>query len=77
MFRKLSGRVLALIVLLLIFRIGSGQKIASFEILVPGGTHGFNIPVSTNLDRVTFLPDTLLSLSEIKGNSCTERYQLY
>ena len=48
------------------------QKIASFEVLFSKGTTGLDIPVSVNLDQVTYVADTLLSLFEVTGKSTTE-----
>ncbi len=49
------------------------QKIASFEVTLPGEITGFDIPVSIDLNDITYLPDTLLSLFEITGN---ERFEV-
>ena len=47
------------------------QKIATFEIDLQKSSFGLEIPVSVNLDEVTYLPDTLLSLYEVRGNTRT------
>ncbi len=47
------------------------QKIASFEVSFSKGTTGLDIPVSIDLDQVTYLADSLLSLFEIKGTTKT------
>lgn len=44
------------------------QKVASLEVNLTKATYGLNLPVSINLDEVTYLSDTLLVLNEIKDN---------
>jgi hypothetical protein len=44
-----------------------GQKIATLEVTLPAPANGMEIPASTNLDAITFLPDSVLSLVEING----------
>lgn len=46
-----------------------GQKIATFEVALDRETHGLNVPVKVNLDEVTFLPDSVLSLVELQGKT--------
>lgn len=46
-----------------------GQKIATFEVTLQKPSFGIDVPVSVNLDEVTWLPDTLLNLVEVKGNN--------
>jgi len=48
------------------------QKLASFEVNLPGEITGLDIPVSIDLNDITYLPDTLLSLFEITGNKRVE-----
>jgi hypothetical protein len=45
------------------------QKIASLEVKLPMTTYGVDLPVSVNLDEITYLSDTLLTLYEVKGKS--------
>lgn len=47
------------------------QKIASLEVNLAKETYGLDIPVSINLDNVTYLSDTLLTLYEVKDKSKT------
>jgi len=42
------------------------QKIASLEVSLTKPAYGLNVPVSINLDEVTYLPDSLLTLYEIR-----------
>jgi hypothetical protein len=42
------------------------QKIASLEVNLKEAAFGLNLPVSINLDEITYLSDTLLVLYEIK-----------
>jgi hypothetical protein len=50
----------------------TGQKLASFEVSFTKETRGLDIPVSVNLDQVTFVSDTLLTLFEIIGKTKSE-----
>jgi Methane oxygenase PmoA len=45
-----------------------GQKIATLEIELATSAQGLDVPVQTNLDAITFLSDTLLSLVEVQGS---------
>jgi len=54
------------------FTTGHSQKIASFEANIPAGTSGVDMPVSIDLNDITYLSDTLLSLYEIKGGTRVE-----
>jgi len=44
------------------------QKIATLEVDLTKATSGLDIPVSMNLDDVTYLTDSLLNLLEVKGS---------
>jgi hypothetical protein len=46
----------------------SAQTIASFEITLNKPANGLQVPVSVNLDDVTFIYDSTLSLVEVVGN---------
>jgi hypothetical protein len=47
------------------------QKIASLEVTLTKPAYGLNVPVSINLDEVTYLSDTLLVLYEVKDKGKT------
>ena len=47
------------------------QKVASLEVNLMKPAYGLNLPVSINLDDVTYLSDTLLVLYEIKDKGKT------
>lgn len=47
------------------------QSIATFKVEFQKETNKFNVPVSINLDEVTFLPDTAISLFEVENNHKT------
>ncbi len=49
--------------------ITSAQTIAKFEVELPKSANGINIPVSVNLDQITFISDSSLSLVEIQGDT--------
>lgn len=68
----MSLKIVFTLITVLFTAVCSGQKIASFEVYFAKGTMGLDIPVSINLDRLTYLNDTLLTLFEINGNSKDE-----
>jgi hypothetical protein len=43
------------------------QKLATLEVVLPAPAHGIEIPVSTNLDAITFMHDSVLTLVEVQG----------
>jgi hypothetical protein len=45
------------------------QKIAVLEVDLEKAAYGLGIPVSINLDNVTYISDTLLALYEVKKKS--------
>lgn len=45
----------------------SAQAVATFEVDLSRETNGINVPVKVNIDAVTFLPDSMLSLAEVQG----------
>src|SRR5688572_25883327 len=47
------------------------QKIATFEVELPAATSGLAMPVSVDLDKVTFIADSALSLVEVTGGKST------
>ena len=66
----LTGKMKSIILLIVCIAAGSfsyGQRIATLEVDLPSATNGLEIPVSVNLDEITYVPDTVLSLFEIKG----------
>jgi hypothetical protein len=65
-------KIIKPIILFLAFLIGSGlrlsaQKLASLEVTLNNETSGIDVPVHINLDGITQLPDSTLSLVEVKG----------
>ena len=48
------------------------QKISTLEVVLPKASAGIDIPVSFDLDEITYVSDTLLVLYEVKGTSMTE-----
>jgi hypothetical protein len=48
--------------------ISSAQTIASFEVVLPTAANGIDVPVSYNLDEITFTADSAISLVEIIDN---------
>jgi len=67
MSRIIFGRFASVVVLSLLFTTGFSQKIASFEVTFPMATSGMDIPVTVDLDDVTYVTDSLLSLLEVAG----------
>src|SRR5437867_5203609 len=43
------------------------QKIATLEVELSQPTNGLSVPVKINLDEITLLPDSVLSLAEVQG----------
>jgi len=46
----------------------SAQKISTFELDLPVSTNGIEVPVNIDLDRITNVPDSSLSLLLVKGS---------
>jgi len=67
MSRIIFGRFVSVVVLSLLFTTGFSQKIASIEVTFPMATSGMDIPVTVDLDDVTYVTDSLLSLFEVAG----------
>src|SRR5215469_1185013 len=47
------------------------QKIATLEVELPKPTNGLAIPVNIDLDDITFVKDSSLSLVQVQGNKKT------
>ncbi len=60
-----------LIILSLVSLNNYAQKVASLEVNLTKPAYGLNVPVSINLDEVTYNSDTLLVLYEVKDKSRT------
>jgi hypothetical protein len=60
-----------MIILSLISVDNYAQKVASLEVNLTRTTFGLNVPVSINLDKVTYISDTLLVLYEVKDKTRT------
>ncbi|MBW6501464.1 MAG: PmoA family protein [Bacteroidales bacterium] len=67
MLSHLSCKISALALFCLITTDSFSQKIASIEVEFPKPANGLEIPVSINLDEITYLSDTLLNLYDITG----------
>lgn len=50
----------------------TAQRIVSFDVDVSKPMNAIDVPVSINLDALTFVPDSLLTLVEINGSTRTE-----
>ncbi|OFY65162.1 MAG: hypothetical protein A2V64_11060 [Bacteroidetes bacterium RBG_13_43_22] len=66
---QIIRRFLLLIMINLLAVSIHSQKIASFEVRLSQPAYGLDIPVSSDLDAVTFISDTVLNLYEIKGRN--------
>jgi hypothetical protein len=55
---------------LLVFT-GFGQKIATLEVSLSQPAYGLDIPVSIDLDAITYASDTILNLFEVSGKNST------
>src|SRR5436190_1048525 len=62
---------LLLLFLPAIFNNTGAQKIASFDVELSKPAAGLEIPVNINLNGITFIKDSSLSLIEINGNKKT------
>src|ERR1044071_9947085 len=60
-------KLLAIVFLLTGFA-ASAQRVATFEVNLDRPANGLSIPASVNLDDVTFLSDSILSLVEVIDN---------
>ncbi|HKB43238.1 MAG TPA: PmoA family protein [Chitinophagaceae bacterium] len=59
---------LLLLFSMVLFTNSHAQKIATLEVELTKSANGVNVPVSTNLDAITFLPDSVLNLVKVNGN---------
>ena len=50
------------------FSVGKAQKVARFDVDVSRPTNGIAAPISVNLDGISFLADSLLTLVEVSGS---------
>ncbi len=64
-------RFLVFLVSLLISSGSYGQKIATLEVDLTSPTNGLHVPAKIDLDAITFLSDTVLSLVEVQGTKRT------
>ncbi|MGB8489496.1 MAG: PmoA family protein, partial [Bacteroidales bacterium] len=69
---KLASRIALLVLICLPAMNASSQKIATLVVELPKPAAGLDIPVSLDLQDITFLSDTLLALYEVEGSSRTE-----
>jgi len=56
-----------LLLCLVISATSYAQKITTFEVQLDKPTNGLHVPAKADLDAVTFLPDSVLSLVELRG----------
>lgn len=50
---------------------GNAQKIATLEVALDKAAAGLEIPVKVSLDEITLLPDSIISLVEVRGTART------
>ncbi|HOF22171.1 MAG TPA: PmoA family protein, partial [Bacteroidales bacterium] len=62
-------RITNICIALLIPVFCQAQKIASVEVFFSKGTKGLDIPVCIDLDKITYLPDSLLVLCKVNGDT--------
>jgi hypothetical protein len=62
-----QSQFLSVIFCVTIFTGAHAQKIATLEVELAKPAKGLQVPVRVNLDAITFLSDTLLSLVEVRG----------
>ena len=71
--KVLSVRALGILALVLLLG-GSrahAQRLATLSVALPHATSGLAVPVSTSLDALTLLPDSVLQLVEVRGTGGT------
>jgi hypothetical protein len=66
--RPILKLIFTVAILFVAFSAARGQKIATFKLIIPQGAGGIDVPASVDLDAVTYLPDSAISLVEIKGS---------
>ncbi len=54
-----------------LFRAGHTQKISTLEVVLTKPTSSLSVPAKTDLDAITFLPDSVLNLVEVNGSKRT------
>jgi len=64
--------LLSFVFCVVIFTNSNAQKIATLEVELTKPAYGLDMPVKVDLDTITFLSDTALSLIEIQGNKRTQ-----
>jgi Methane oxygenase PmoA len=64
----IGKNILSLVFCVSIFASGFAQKLATLEVELASPTIGLSVPLKIELDAVTFLPDSVLSLEEVRGN---------
>jgi Methane oxygenase PmoA len=65
----MTRTLLSVIVCCLVVCTGYSQRIATLEVAIPSVTNGIEVPVSVDLDNITFMPDSSLTLVEVKAGS--------
>jgi len=70
--RSLTSKILFTALFSVFSFVAYSQKIATLEVDLPKPSEGLDIPVSFNLDDITYLPDSVLVLSEVHGNTRTQ-----
>jgi len=68
---QIIRRSLSLTLFYLLAFTGYGQKIVTLEVSLSQPAYGLDIPVSVDLDAITYASDTLLSLFEVSGKNST------
>ncbi|MBD0365634.1 MAG: hypothetical protein ICV53_05955, partial [Flavisolibacter sp.] len=66
-----TKHLLAFLLYASIFKINYAQKIATLEAVLTKPTNGLSMPAKTDLDALTFLPDSVLNLVEVNGSKRT------
>lgn len=64
----MKGYLFNLFFLLMVSPISFAQKIATFEVEIKKPTNDIYIPLSINLDELTFVHDSVLTLWQVEGN---------
>lgn len=67
----LAARFFIFLICIILGRNSDAQKIATLEVDLAKPTNGLRVPTLVNLDPITFLSDTALSLVEVQGSKRT------
>jgi hypothetical protein len=65
------AKIVFFVFIVLVAATGHAQRIATYQVQLPAATNGISVPVSVELDTLTFLTDSSLTLVEVAGSKTT------